>query len=585
MTPEKLQELIFELVKNFSAQVVLTSEDDTICQDLSIDDIVVERPKSREHGDWSTNIALKFAKKLGFNSPRDFAQEFANKLTELEENDFKIFSSVDIAGPGFINMTLNKSVSNMVILNILKNKEDYGKNNTFSGLTVNLEFVSANPTGPLHIGGVRWAAVGDSLARVFEANGAKVVREYYFNDHGSQIDNFAKSLYNVVHNLDTPENGYAGSYINDIANQIVIEAKDRGDDLTQFSEEEEFEYFRKFGVQKMFPIIKQSLVDFDVHFDVFFHEQSLYDDGKVAKAIDELEKLGNIYKKDGALWVKTTDYGDDKDRVIIKSDGSEAYFAADIAYYLDKRRRSQNPADLAIYMLGADHSGYVGRLYAVARAFGDEVHKNIEVFLGQLVKLVKNGEVVKMSKRAGNIITIDDLVDAVGTDASRYALTRSSADSSLEIDLDLLSSHSNENPVYYVQYAYARTKNVEKVVQKVLNINSVDSQTLLKNANIDISLLVDECEENLVALLAQFPSVVQISASLRSPHRIARYAEELAGAYHKWYSSCRVVPSDGVFNEALSKELSFARLSLNSATGYVLKNALNLLGVSAPEKM
>lgn len=570
MTPKNLQSLIYDTVKTLGI--------------ISFDDVTIERPRDRKNGDWSTNIALKFAKAFGFSNPRECADDLALKFRDLNVNGINVFKDVLIAGPGFINFVMNKAYANSLLLRVIKERNQFGSNQSLANTTINLEFVSANPTGPLHIGGVRWAAVGDSLANVFEFNGAKVVREYYFNDHGSQIDNFANSLYADANNLPIPQNGYAGKYISQIVETIHKDALEHNISISKLDKSDQIEFYRKTGVEIMFPMIKQSLEEFRVHFDVFFHEQSLYDNGRVKEAIDILDKKGVIYQKDNALWVKTSQFGDDKDRVIIKSDGSEAYFAADIAYYLDKRHRKNNPADSAIYMLGADHSGYVSRLYAVAQAFGDEVHKNIEVFIGQLVNLIKDGEVVKMSKRAGNIITIDDLVDAVGVDAARYALTRSSADTTLEIDLDLLASHSNENPVYYVQYAHARTFNVTKMAKKALGDFDIDL-VISDKGNSLLELLDDDDEEALVALLAKFETTVAMSAKLREPHRIARYLEELASAYHKWYAHCRIMPNGGIYNDDFTVELTYARLILNVSTNIVLKNGLNLLGVSALDKM
>ncbi|MDR1861434.1 MAG: arginine--tRNA ligase [Candidatus Ancillula sp.] len=539
MNLEKLRDAVLKCMEKLHSGVV-----------FGHDDIILERPKSREHGDWSTNVAMKFAKKLGYSNPRELASMLVKELESLRE-----VQKVEIAGPGFINISLDTAAAASIVKDILAEGEDYGRNNSIPE-RINLEFVSANPTGPLHIGGVRWAAVGDSLARILEFSGSKVTKEYYFNDHGTQIDRFAKSLFAAANHEPTPEDGYAGSYISEIASRIV----------EKLGKSATLDDFRSAGVEIMFPAIKQSLKDFGVEFDVFFHEQSLYDEGKVNAAIEKLRARGAIYEENGATWVRTTDFGDDKDRVVIKSNGEEAYFAADIAYYLDKRAR----CDKAIYMLGADHGGYVGRLYAVARAFGDSHPENIEVLLGQLVNLKQGGEPVRMSKRAGNIITIDDLVDVVGVDAARYSLTRSSTDSTLELDLDLLSSNKMDNPVFYVQYAFARTQNV-------LRHFEVAGFSVENTA--DLGQLTAPEEEQLLATLTQYPAVIQKSATLLEPHRVCRYLEELASSYHSWYAKCRVV-GDGI-----SPELSAARIQLNLAAAQVLKNGLKLVGVSAPEKM
>lgn len=434
---------------------------------------------------------------------------------------------------------------------------------------INLEYVSANPTGPIHIGGARWAAVGDSLARILEASGARVIREYYFNDHGSQIDRFAKSLLARARGLEAPEDGYGGQYIEDIA-RAVLEEKSNGSDPLALADEQAQEFFREHGVTRMFGEIKKELADFRVEFDVYFHEDSLHESGAVNQAIDDLRNKGVIYEQDGATWLRSTDFGDDKDRVIIKSDGDAAYFAGDIAYYLNKRERG---ADHVIIMLGADHHGYIGRMYAMARAFGDTAGKgeNLELLIGQLVNLVQDGQPVRMSKRAGTIVVLSDLVDAAGVDAARYSLVRAAMDTTLEIDLGLISSRTNENPVYYVQYAHARTKSVDANAASHGVTREVFTPALLDSA----------ADSELIAKLAQFPEIVAQSAQLREPHRVARYLEELAGAYHAWYGASRVTPRA---DEEVS-DLHRTRLWLNDAAGQVLANGLSLLGVSAPEKM
>jgi arginyl-tRNA synthetase len=447
---------------------------------------------------------------------------------------------------------------------------EYGENDDFAGLTVNLEFVSANPTGPLHIGGVRWAAVGDSLARVLEASGAVVVREYYFNDHGAQIDRFARSLLARAQGHEAPEDGYGGQYIADIAEQVVADALAAGEpDPSTLPAERAVEAFRVRGVDLMFDEIKESLRDFGVQFDVYFHEDALHESGEVDRAIARLREAGHVYEKDGAVWLRTTTFGDDKDRVVIKSDGEAAYIAGDIAYYLDKRERG---ADRVVIMLGADHHGYIGRMMAVCAAFGDTPHVNLEILIGQLVNLVKDGQPVRMSKRAGTVVTIDDLVDAVGVDAARYALARSSTDTAIDLDLDLLAKATNENPVFYVQYAHARTVNVAR--------NAAEAG-VRREDGFDASVLDHETEAVLLGQLAELPRVVAQAAQMREPHRVARYLEELAGAYHKWYDVRRVAP----FGDEEVGDLHRTRLWLNDATRQVLANGLRMLGVSAPERM
>jgi arginyl-tRNA synthetase len=434
-----------------------------------------------------------------------------------------------------------------------------------AGVKMNLEFVSANPTGPIHIGGTRWAAVGDSLARVFEAQGASVTREYYFNDHGAQIDRFARSLLAAARKEEAPEDGYAGAYITEIAERVLAET---AEDILSMNEADAQEAFRAAGVELMFQEIRESLHDFGVDFDVYFHENSLYVSGAVEKAIERLRDLGHMFVQDGALWLRTTTFGDDRDRVVLKSDGEAAYIAGDLAYYLDKRSRG---FDQCVYMLGADHHGYVPRMMAMCAAFGDEPGKNLEILIGQMVNLVKNGEPVRMSKRAGTVVTMEDLVGYVGVDAARYALTRSSINSSLDIDLEQLAKKTNDNPVFYVQYAQARTRQVEN-----------NAATLGVDLSVfDPSLLNHQTESELLAKLSELPRVIASAAEFREPHRVARYLEEVAGAYHRWYDNCRVTPLSG----GAVDDVHRTRLWLNNAAGVVLRNGLALLGVSAPERM
>ncbi len=522
-------------------------------------EVVVERPKNREHGDWATNVAMQMAGKFDMK-PRDFAELLAGELG----NETGI-ATVDIAGPGFINLTLSAAAAGELAKAIVEAGKEFGRSTELAGVKLNLEFVSANPTGPIHLGGTRWAAVGDSLARVFEAQGASVTREYYFNDHGAQIDRFARSLLASARGLDTPEDGYAGDYINEIAQRVLAET---AEDILALPDEQAQEKFREAGVELMFQEIRESLHDFGVDFDVYFHENSLYESGAVQKAINRLRALGHIFEEDGATWLRSSTFGDDRDRVIIKSDGDAAYIAGDLAYYLDKRDRG---FDQCLYMLGADHHGYVPRMMAMCAAFGDEPGKNLEILIGQLVNLVKNGEPVRMSKRAGTVVTMEDLVGYVGVDAARYALTRSSINSMIDIDLEALQRKTNDNPVFYVQYAQARTRQVEK-----------NAATLgVDTSSFDPELLVHDSESELLAKLSELPRVVAQAAEFREPHRVARYLEEVAASYHRWYDNCRVTPLSGGEVEPVHR----TRLWLNTAAGIVLRNGLNLLGVSAPERM
>ena len=524
------------------------------------DEVRVERPRSREHGDWSTNVALQLAKSAGM-APRELAATLASRLSASPG-----VKAVDVAGPGFLNITLDAASAGELARAIVESGEAYGRGDSEVGRTINVEFVSANPTGPIHLGGTRWAAVGDSLARIFEANGATVVREYYFNDHGAQIDRFARSLLAAARGEEAPEDGYAGAYVADIAAQVVSEVPgvlDRPGPEAQ-------EVFRVHGVELMFTEIKRSLHDFGVDFDVYFHENHLHEDGSVERAIARLRELEVMYESEGATWLRTSDFGDDRDRVVIRANGQPSYYSGDLAYYLNKRERG---ADRVFILLGADHHGYVGRLMAMAQAFGDVPHENLEVLIGQMVNLVRDGQPVRMSKRAGTVVVLEDLVGAVGVDAARYALTRSSIDSSIDIDLDLLVRQTNDNPVFYVQYAHARTAGVARLAAE---------DGVRREDGFDAALLSDPTEAALLAVLGDFPRVVAQAAHLREPHRVARYLEELAGRFHKWYDTCRVRPVNA--DEEVT-DLHRTRLWLNDATRRVLANGLGLLGVSAPDRM
>ncbi|MFN8028988.1 MAG: arginine--tRNA ligase [Dermatophilaceae bacterium] len=520
----------------------------------------VERPRQQGHGDWSTNIAMQLAKPAGM-PPRDLAAKLAAALSPVTG-----VAAVDVAGPGFLNITVDAASAGELARTIVEEGAAYGQGTQGRGVKVNLEFVSANPTGPIHLGGTRWAAVGDALARVIEATGADVTREYYFNDHGAQIDRFARSLLAAALGEPAPEDGYGGGYIAESAADIV--ASEPG--ITELSREQAQERFRAIGVEMAFADIKSTLHDFGVDFDVYFHENDLHASGAVERAIARLRELGAVYDKDGALWLRTSEHGDDKDRVVIKSDGQPAYISGDLAYYLDKRERG---FDECIIMLGADHHGYVARMMAMCALFGDEPGRNLQILIGQMVNLVKDGQPVRMSKRMGTVVVLDDLVDAVGRDAARYALTRSSSDSNIDIDLDLLIKRSNDNPVYYVQYAHARTANVARLAAE----DGVD-----RSEGFDPALLTDPTEAALLAILGDFPRVISQAAAMREPHRVARYLEDLAAHYHKWYDTCRVRPLNA---EEPVTDLHRTRLWLNDATRVVLANGLGLLGVSAPERM
>jgi arginyl-tRNA synthetase len=554
VTPEQLSQIIVDALTSLRRRDALTLPDGVPPE------VKVERPKVREHGDYATNVALQLAKRAAM-APRDLAELLA---TELKAST--AIADVSVAGPGFINISVAAAAQGDVARAIVEAGVAYGSSDKLAGHRINLEFVSSNPTGPVHIGGGRWAPVGDSLARVFTALGAEVAREYYFNDHGAQIDRFALSLLAVARGQEPPTDGYVGAYIADIASQVVAHNSgvlDLPDDQAQ-------EVFRRDGVELMFAQIKQTLKAFGVEFDVYFHEQTLHDSGAVERAVQRLTEMGNTYEADGALWLRTKQYGDDKDRVIIRSNGQPAYISGDLAYYLNKRERG---FDLCVIMLGADHHGYVGRLMAMCQAFGDIPHVNLEVLIGQMVNLVRDGQPLRMSKRAGTTITLDDLLDAVGADAARYALVRYSSDSTIDLDLELWASASNENPVYYVQYAHARLCSILR--------NASDLGLSVDADAVDVALLSHEREGDLLRALAEFPGVVASVAELRSPHRLARYLEATAATFHRFYDVCRVLP----LGDEEPSDIHRARLLLVDATRIVFARGLDLVGVSAPERM
>jgi arginyl-tRNA synthetase len=528
--------------------------------DVAVGEVSLERPKNREHGDWSSNVAMKIAKSLGVN-PRDLAEQIVDGLTPLDG-----IASASVAGPGFINVTLDAAAAGALAKQIVEDAEQYGNNDALAGQTINLEFVSANPTGPLHIGHTRWAALGDSLARVLRASGAALVSEFYINDAGNQMDNFGASVLAALRGEPTPENGYPGMYITELAAR-VLEVEPG---ILDLPDDEALVQARERAYTFQLADIRSSLEKFNVHFDVWFSERILHavdpatGSSPVDDAIVRLRAQGHVFDADDAVWVRTTDFGDDKDRVIRRGNGIHTYFAADAAYYLSKSDRGFAHK---IYLLGADHHGYVHRLKALAGAAGDDPEKDIEVLIGQLVSI--NG--AKLSKRAGNIIELDDLREWLGTDALRYSLGRYPADSPLTLDSDILQRRTNDNPVFYVQYAHARTRNVARIA----------AESGMQRDVFDASLLDHETESVLLGVLAEFPRIVRQAAELREPHRVARFAEELAGAYHRWYDSCRVLPKG---DEEIS-DVNRTRLWLNDATGQVLRNALTMLGVSSPDRM
>ena len=527
--------------------------------------LILDRPKNRDHGDYATSIALALAKEANMQ-PGVIAKVIVKTLTDNKLLTTAGISKVDIAGPGFINITLESASQGVVVTEILTAGKKFGTSNTLAGKKINLEFVSANPTGPLHLGHTRWAAVGDSLGRVLAAAGAQVSREFYVNDRGNQMDLFGASLRAAALGKARPEDGYHGEYIEDLAKEIVKS----NPQITQLAESESISAFTQAGYKLQLEQQRKVLDNFGTHFDTWFSERSLYEDNFFNHSLDKLKKEGHVFEQEGAIWLRTTDFGDDKDRVMIKSDGTFAYFASDSAYYVSKRERGFN---LCIYMLGADHHGYVGRIKALAACAGDDPEKDVEVLIGQMVKIIEDGAELKLSKRAGTIITLEELVEKVGTDAARYTLIRFPTDTPMVMDVDLLRKNTNENPVYYVQYAHAR------ICAVLRNAKELGINYGLKFYAPE--LLNHERERELVGLLAQYPKVLLSAAQLRQPHRVARYIEELAAQYHRFYNDCRVLP---LGDEKVS-DLNSARATLSQATAQVISNGLDLLGVNAPEKM
>jgi arginyl-tRNA synthetase len=524
------------------------------------DSIKLERPKERSHGDYATSIALQISKAMGRN-PREVAQVIADQLIGIDS-----INKVEIAGPGFINLTLNRASQAQLVETIVAAKDSFGQGKSLSGIKINLEFISANPTGPLHLGHTRWAAVGDALGRVLTAAGAQVTREFYINDRGNQMDLFGQSVEAVALGQPVPDNGYQGDYIKDLAVEVVKENAG----IKELASAERTEAFREAAYKVQLKDQQRVLDVFNTHFDVWFSERSLHDQGAVEHGVQKLRKQGHVFENEGATWLRTTDFGDDKDRVITKANGELTYFASDTAYYINKRERG---FDICIYMLGADHHGYINRLRATAACAGDDPDYNIDVLIGQLVKIMEGGQEVKLSKRAGTIITLEELVEKVGVDPARYTLIRYPVDTPMVMDIDVLKRNTNENPVYYVQYAHAR-------IAAVLR-NAAELGASLELKDFDPSQLTHDRENELLGVLAEFPRVIESAAELREPHRVARYLEELAGTYHGFYNDCRVLP----MGEEKLTAMHTARLLLCTATKQVLKNGLDLLGVSAPERM
>lgn len=529
-------------------------------EDYDVEKIVIEIPKDKSHGDYSSNIAMQLTKILRRN-PREIASQIVEKVNKDEGN----IDHIEIAGPGFINLFLRKDAMTSIINEVLKEKDNFGKSDYGKGIKYNIEFVSANPTGDLHLGHARGAAVGDSICRIMQAAGYDATKEYYINDAGNQITNLALSLYARYLQLfdidkELPEDGYYGQDIIDIAKNIKDEY---GDKYVNVDQKDAIAYFRKIGTEHELQKIKDILKEFGVVHDVWFSETSLYENNKIAPTIQTLTDEGYTYESEGALWFKSTEFGDDKDRVLIKTDGSYTYLTPDIAYHLDKLDRGY---EYLVDLLGADHHGYINRMKAAIQALGYNADQlNIDII--QMVRMMEDGEVVKMSKRTGNAVTIKDLIEEIGVDATRYFFVSKAASSPFDFDLGLAKSKSNDNPVYYAQYAHARMCSIERQAQKV-GIEAADS----------FDLLVHPKEIELTKHINEFRNEIIEAAKQRAPHKIANYIQKLAQLFHSFYNDCYVIDEN-------NKVLSAQRLALVEASQITLKNALNLIGVSAPEKM
>jgi arginyl-tRNA synthetase len=556
-------------VQSKVAQAILTAlvsaKDAGVINCQLPEQIILDRPKNRDHGDYATSIALTLAK-VANQQPRVIAEAIVKTLTANNLLNDAGIAKVEIAGPGFINITLESASQGSVVIEVLTAGKKYGQSSLLAGKKINLEFVSANPTGPIHLGHTRWAAVGDSLGRVLAAAGAQVSREFYVNDRGNQMDLFGQSIRAAALGIDRPENGYHGEYIVDLANEI---SKSNPEFLTLPPEQSDVA-FREAGYKLQLDQQRMVLNNFGTHFDTYFSERSLYENNFFNHTLDKLKANGHVYEEEGATWLRTTDFGDDKDRVMIKSDGSFAYFASDSAYYISKRERGFN---LCIYMLGADHHGYVGRIKAIAACAGDDPEKDIEALIGQMVKIIEGGQEIKLSKRAGTIITLEELVEKVGIDAARYTLIRYPTDTPMVMDVDLLKKNTNDNPVYYVQYAHAR------ICAVLRNAKDFGIEYGVNSYNPE--LLVHQQERELIGLLAQYPRIVASAAQMRQPHRVARFIEDLAAQYHRFYNDCRVLP----LGQEKPTQLNSARATLSLAAAQVISNGLDLLGVRAPERM
>ena len=591
MTPEQLSAAIVDVLTRLVDEGAITLP-------AGVPEMVtVERPRQQGHGDYATNVAMQLAKQAGTN-PRAFAELVR---VPLEATDG--VAGVEVAGPGFLNITVEAGAQGEVAAQIVAEGKRYGHTETLAGNKINVEFISANPTGPIHLGHTRWAVVGDAIARVLEAAGAEVTREFYINDRGNQMNLFGASLEAAALGKEVPADGYRGDYIPELAQKIVADIPG----ILDLPDEERMVAFREAGYALQLEEQRKQLDAFRTHIDVWFSERSLHDSEDVASGLEKLRGEGHLFDADGALWMRTTDFGDDKDRVLIRSNGELTYFASDTAYYVNKRERG---FDRLLYLLGADHHGYVGRLRAMAACTGDDPAQTLEVLIGQMVKIMKDGEEVKLSKRSGDLVTLQELVDLIGVDSLRYTLARYPSDSPLTLDVAEITRQASDNPVFYVQYAHARVSSILRNAAD-LGLRGFEAQapgrlrtstsgdadsartsttgdagsartsTTEVTEGFDPSLLSHEKEGALLRALAEFPRAVASAAQLREPHRVARYLEDTAATYHRFYDTCRVLP----MGDEEPTDLHRARLLLVAATRTVLANGLKLLGVSAPERM
>jgi arginyl-tRNA synthetase len=514
--------------------------------------IELDPARNREHGDWASNVAMKLARVVGAN-PREIAQRVVDALAA---EAVPHLAKVEIAGPGFLNLFLAPTWLHDVLRGVVAAGEEYGHSDALSGRRINLEFVSANPTGPLHAGGGRWVAVGDAIANLLAAQGAEVHREYYLNDAGAQLDNFRDSLYARYRGAKPPEDGYHGQYLVDMAAQLHAEL---GDDVTP-------EAACEWGYRVVLQGLQDDLARVGVHFDTWFSERTLHERGDVVDVLAQLTANGFVYDKDGARWFRSTDFGDQRDRVLVRSDGSTTYLCNDFAYHRDKFERGYTHL---IDIWGADHHGQVKSLQSGMEALGFE-RGEPEIILGQFVKVMKNGRVVRMSKRTGNIVALADILDEVDPDVARMTFLLQGIDTAQTIDLDVVTEQSRENPVYYVQYAHARIASIGRMA---------DSAGVVRNplAEVDLAVLVHEREDALLRALANYPDAIHEAAEVRAPQKVSTWARDFAAEFHGFYRDCKVLSDD--------PDLTQARLWLTEACRIGFANALALLGVHAPDEM